>query len=72
MSQVKIGTGPIPVSKLAMIAIRVRYVSFTGPPTHRSLASRIARIPMLMDPGRRVSAKLDNIVEKSDSTSLRN
>jgi hypothetical protein len=43
MSQVKMGTGPIPVSKLAMIAIRVRYVSFTGPPTHRSLASRIAQ-----------------------------
>jgi hypothetical protein len=43
MSQVKSGTGPTPVSKLATIAIRMRYVSFTGPPTHRSLASRIAQ-----------------------------
>ena len=37
----KIGTEPIPAGKLAMIAIQVRYISFTAPPTHRSLASRI-------------------------------
>jgi hypothetical protein len=39
----EIKRAPIPISELAMIAIKVRYISLIAPPTHRSLASHISQ-----------------------------
>ena len=54
----EIKRAPIPISELAMIAIQMRYIDFTAPPTHRSLASHIGQVIEL---SRRVSAAKNNV-----------
>jgi hypothetical protein len=54
----KVMAAPIPVGGLAMIAIQMRYIDFTAPPTHRSLASHIGQVIEL---SRRVSAAKNNV-----------
>ena len=64
----KVMAAPIPVGELAMIAIQMRYIDFTAPPTHRSLASHIGQVIELGPTG--IGSK-EQREENSDSISPR-